>query len=207
MLEKSTEQNRRRVAYQLNVLQNQFDMDYHSKRESVIEILGTNALGPIHQGRQLLNNVLDNGAKIRILLLNPNSPGFKNRQLKEKDFLGRLSAELQASLYILSDLKKTVGDKFVNLELRFHNKEPHRSLVMINANTDRGIIMKTPYQGINTYESGMVQYNKMNKEHANSYRANLDYFINLWEDAKTIELTLEPCKISKWPYKEVDISY
>ena len=213
LLESKDDFYRVRIAYQLEVIQRQVQKDFEEGKVPVIEILGINATGHLHQGLELLKEGLNRGAKIRILLLDPTSQAFLKRSKEENDGVGRIAAELQASLYILADIQKQVGDtKSSNLELRLHSNEPDRSLIMIDADTDRGVIMENPYpklqgkRGVEQRKRGvegeMYQWLQKGKD-ARGYRENLAYFKDLWHQAKTVKLMGMSFNPTTWPYEGV----
>ncbi len=131
--------SRRLISHQLLVLEDAFNSHTINDPAPVLEILGTNATGPIHQGRDLIRKVLkpENGqgkpGTVRILLLDPTCDAMRDRMEKEEDKVGRILAEMNASLYLLADIRDRVGaSAFANLELRMHKEPPDRSLLMLD---------------------------------------------------------------------------
>ena len=98
-----------------------------------LDILGINALGPIHQGREIILELLNKGGSVRVLLLKY-APGkdspFGRRLEFEQDSVGRLKAEWLASVAILRDIstKNTGG----GLEVRCHGLTPDYSIIIVD---------------------------------------------------------------------------
>jgi hypothetical protein len=61
-----------------------------------VDIMGINALGPIHQGKPILSGLLQRGGRLRVLLLDPESQAWRARGDQEHDSLNRIGAELLA---------------------------------------------------------------------------------------------------------------
>lgn len=98
-----------------------------------LDILGINALGPVHQGREIILELLNKGGSVRVLMLKYASGGdspFGRRSEFEQDSVGRLKAEWLASVAILRDIstKKTGG----SLEVRCHGLTPDYSIIIVD---------------------------------------------------------------------------
>lgn len=121
------------------------DIDLIKECKSELLILGTNALGPLHQGREKIIERLKEGITVKILLLDPESSEFLLRSSKEETTSegtrsGRLTAELEASLAICNDIyffNKAYMDenpdkKHGSIEVRFRSETPIKSLIIID---------------------------------------------------------------------------
>jgi hypothetical protein len=131
--------SQRRISFQLLAVDNQLRNRTKDGPPPVVELLGVNALGPLHQGRETLIRILKPrdqgglGGTVRILLMNPTAAGFADREEFEIDSMGRIAAELNASLFILADIRMQLGEQpFANLEIRSLDHPPDRSLVMVD---------------------------------------------------------------------------
>jgi len=171
-----------------------------SARQS-IWILGMNALGPLHQGREILINQVNAGKCVRILLLDPVSSAFAQRILfeegvkKDNDdimlFSGRLTAEHDASMAILRDIVNfTIDDR--DLELRFHCQDPTESLIIVDAaSLDHAICHYNPYPKKTTTRGLCGPNFSISKENAQDtieFKKCFDRYIHLWDSAKPIDV-------------------
>jgi excisionase family DNA binding protein len=117
-----------------------------------IDILGTNALGPLHQGRTFLRKKLMENVKIRILILNPDGDAFIKKAHDEETAFGgtssgRLRKEFEASLAICLDLddfvryqrKHNPDCNVGSITVRLYNKMPRKSLLMVDPKTPDGM--------------------------------------------------------------------
>lgn len=208
--------SRRLISFQLLVLDRYLLRDRNVGRSPMLEILGINLLGPLHQGRELVRDILKSkesggyGGKVRILLLDPNSKAFlgeAGRMVFEADGVGRLAAEMCASLYILADIRENVGrEAFAYLDIRLHSFDPDRSLMMLdvcattpdrNATTEGiistypdGVILENPYsrrRGERGLEGESRTWTLRRGGGENYYQDNVAYFRRLWLSAKTIQ--------------------
>lgn len=149
LLDGKAEHSTRKISLQLEILEDKISEVKNSGRNPDVWILGINATGPLHQGREILIGLLKNGGKLRILLLNPTQPVFGKRSDRERDRVGRITAELFASFYILMDIMsqlKSVDESLLrNVEVRLHQKCPDRSLIMVNSEDQDRIVLMNRY--------------------------------------------------------------
>lgn len=123
----------RKISFQLIAAKQKMD-EMRLFCNAQLWILGINATGPLHQGREIIIDVLKNDGSVRVLLLDPIHEIFDDRSLAEHDSVGRISAELLASLYILLDILYQVrGTQGAaeRLELGFHHGPPDKSFIMV----------------------------------------------------------------------------
>lgn len=219
--------SRRLISFQLLVLDAYLLKRKPNSHPPILEMLGINSLGPIHQGRELIRDILksaDEGGqsgKVRLLLLDPLSDACRGecgRVCFETDKVGRLAAELQASLYILADIRSEVGaEAFSNFELRFHGSDPDRSLIMLNvgatfidetATADQvvsayadGVILENPYsrrRGERGMEGESRRWTPKRGGGENYYQDNIEYFRCVWRSATPVAIphvVFEPTSI------------
>lgn len=208
VLDMKVEHERRNTWFQLTVLEEKLKEMEQTGRRSEISILGVNAIGPLHQGREILIRLLTRQGRLRLLLLDPAKQVFEHRSEHECDSVGRIKAEFYASLYIVMDIlcqSKFANDSVMSsVEIRFHDQAPDRSLLMIDCDKEDGIVLDNPYpteKGKRGMEGGMyplVQRGRMTR----GYIENVKYFNGLWQKARPI--TLAKCagtlQIGEWPF-------
>jgi excisionase family DNA binding protein len=123
-----------------------------SAKES-IWVLGINALGPLHQGREILITALNAGKRVRVLLLDPASGAFAERARIEEEIVkngktlvsGRLRAESAASLAICHDIVNFIADPAL-FEVRVHREDPTEALVLVDAESpNHAVCHYNPY--------------------------------------------------------------
>jgi len=97
-----------------------------------IWILGINALGVFHESFEDIISFIKNGGKARVLLLNPESEAFKQREKREEGIngekSGRLRAEYATSIAFCKDIIR-LSNKRKSLDLRVSlwNRQLNRS--------------------------------------------------------------------------------
>jgi hypothetical protein len=203
LLGKLTDQCKRRISYQLQILEEKIADLFVPGQTPEVSILGINALGPLHQGLEILRSFLDKGGVLRILLLNPETDAFNERSDRERDEAGRLRAELLTSFYVIMDLMKKVPAG--RMEVRLHAEYPDKSLLMINSKEEDGIIMENPYPDADLREKRGLEGEMYELRRAGAtgsgYRSALEYFSRLWDGADEIEVVQkESTQIREWPF-------
>jgi len=109
-------------------------LDAISGAKKSLDIMGINNLGPLHQGREMLIRLLNNGGHVRICLLDVNSEGFKQRERDEcqHQITGKISPRLRdeykASIGILKDINQF--KKAGTLEVRQYKHYPLCSIII-----------------------------------------------------------------------------
>lgn len=169
-----------------------------SARES-IWLLGINALGPLHQGREILIKHLDENKSVRVLLLDPASDAFFRRvqfeEYHEKEgrmvHSGRLVAEFGASLGILRDIVNFTRNDHL-LELRLHGHDPSESLVIVDsASPDHAICHYNPYPP-EKQTRGVCgpnfSFSNNNGTGGSEFGRCIGRFTELWESAQRVEI-------------------
>jgi hypothetical protein len=208
VLDGKVEQSRRNISFQLDILEEKLADDRNPRSPSEIWILGINATGPLHQGREILIRLLREGGRLRLLLLDPSAPVFEDRCDHEHDRVGRVSAELNASIYILMDILSQVKSldsyRASSVEVRLHQTRPDRSLLMIDCDREDGIVLENPYpnlkgtRGVEGPMYPLVQRGRTTR----GYVENVRYYKALWEKASTVALVERTSrhKITAWPF-------
>ncbi len=163
--------------------------------EKEIRILGINALGPLHQGREILIKKLRNGVNIKILLLDVNSPIFTQRELKEEcinnKLSGRLNAEYFASIAICRDIQNFASDS-PNLglfKLHSHKTEPTRAMIIIDPD-DSGCCSLNLYPELDNIRGlmGKQSFFSISGKHSQEFKEAVSFFDNLWVSSEPINL-------------------
>jgi hypothetical protein len=192
VLDGKVEQTRRSISFQLEILEEQLRRASTRGRPSAVSILGINATGPLHQGRELFIQLLRAGGGLRLLVLDPGCAAFRGRRAHELDSVGRIGAELQASCFILLDILDQLGSGAgePHLEVRLHDQAPDRSLIMVDSEHDDGLVMENPYpalkgtRGVQGQMYPLVQRGRT----ARGFVENVKHFDELWRSAAAVKL-------------------
>lgn len=209
LLDGRVEHSKRKISFQLEALEDKIHNIENSGRSPYVWILGINATGPLHQGREILINLLKKEGKLCLLLLDPTHPVFQKRSEDEHDYVGRITTELHTSLYILMDILSQLktDHKFQpsNVEIRLHHEyPPDRSLIMVNCEDEDGIVLENPYpslKGTRGMEGEMYSLVQRGQT-ARGYADNVKYYKELWEKARPIILSVPDHRlcIQEWPF-------
>lgn len=186
-----SKKNQRRIEKDLHLM----DMAHED-----LWILGINALGPLHQGREIIIDQLERGVNIRILLLNPECPEFlkrvDNEEYVTKDdgkiyYAKRLIDEYKASIAICRDIKNNSKDN-CSFEVRIHDNKPTEALVITDPNPEKsslGACNYNPYppgkhkRGVQGPHIALTKIHQ--REEFNKWVKKFD---DLWNSAKIVEL-------------------
>ena len=163
-----------------------------------LDILGINALGPLHQGIEEIRRVLNNGGQVRILLLDHTSKAFRKREQREcariTDGVSshRLTKEWEASVEIIRDLNlmKTRGI----LELRTHDKYPKCALIIsdekeVQYNKYPTVRKKIPSEAVLPRGVSGDTVIFTFDQNISDFRKHISYFEDLWKPAKKYRLS------------------
>lgn len=195
-----TASSRRPISHQLDYLESYIKTN--KTRPHTIDILGMNGLGPIHQGKRILSDLLLSGARVRVLLLDPESDHWNARLLQEKDTLNYNAAELLATLYGLLEIQqRTSGSAQSSLEVGLYADKPDRSLIIVDRPPDRGFVMGNRYPPEKQKgKEGLEGESYI--EPADTVRGQEDVgrFDERWAKATKIGLVSQPFQFSHWPY-------
>lgn len=167
------------------------DVSLIEKSKSTVDILGINALGPIHSGREKLIDFLNKNGKVRILLLDPSSKAFSERERKEElhnGFIaGRLREEYRASIGICKDIINFTDFK-KNIEIRGHDQTPHMALVISDRDEDHAVLNCNIYP-LEDNVRGLTGRHKLNiskSDRESHFSEYIGHFVELWEGATAI---------------------
>jgi len=168
------------------------DVTLIEKSKKTVDILGINALGPLHSGREKLIDFLNGGGRVRILLSDPSSDAFKERERDEElhnDFItGRLREEYKASIGICKDIINFTDFKN-NIEIKMHAQPPRMALVISDRDEEHAVLNCNIYPLVKN-QRGLMGRHKLNisksdrKSHFFEY---MDRFNELWQTATTIK--------------------
>jgi hypothetical protein len=128
------------------LIQKEKDLIDSAKYE--IWILGINALGVFHESFENIISFIERGGKVRVLLLDPESEAFSQRERKEegngKEKSGRLKAEYVTSVAFCKDIDRLSNNRD-SLELKVYNEAPEDALLLADPQHDTGIIHINEY--------------------------------------------------------------
>jgi hypothetical protein len=208
LLDGKLEHSRRKISLQLEALEDKISEVGKLGRTPDVWIMGINAIGPLHQGREVFIRLLNDGGKLRILLLDPTHAVFAKRSDDEHDLAGRITAEMYASLYILMDIMsqlQSAGQSFRrNVQVRLHQEYPDRSLIMVNCDDQDGIVLENRYpapKGTRGMEGEMYPQVQRGRT-ARGYEQDVAYYTRLWKSATPVDLVITDSRlqISTWPF-------
>ena len=169
-------------------------------------ILGINGLGPLHQNRELIINLLKNGGSVKVLLLDPRSDSFEERVSFEKCFdeqmTNRLMYEFLASVSLCKEIYECVAhinslakkghsdDSYPlckgspestnpkgDFVIKLYSSKPTMSLVIADYECDTGVLNNNFYPNIKGSRGMTVRSIQLKK----SEESNRDYFNGLIE--------------------------
>lgn len=176
------------------------DLKLMKSAQECIWILGINALGPLHQGREILIRQLNEGKSVRVLLLDPDSGAFAERARFEEEVQkngmthtsGRLRAEFNASLAICNDITNFIPDSSL-FEIRFHKEDPTEAMIMVDAaSLDHAVCHYNPYprerQNRGLCGPNISLSKEPDPENCNNreFRQCYDRYTELWEKGRAV---------------------
>lgn len=159
-----------------------------------IQILGINALAPLHHCREELINFLRNKrGTLQILLVDISKEDFQKRVKKERDTVGRIKSEWKASIKIIQDISNNTK-RNGKIELKLYDAVPDRSLIIIDALDQkkyRSKMLINYYSlkpGTRGYDSRqfLSQYSVLRDR--DSFEKNLAHFSEIWRKSKLINI-------------------
>lgn len=162
--------------------------------KKTICIHGINALGPLHQGREILLAKLRKGINVNILILDIDCPVFSQREIKEEyidnQLSGRLRAEYSASVAICKDIHNFTS-KYSSpgrLQLNSHDIEPTRAMVIIDP-SDSGCCSVNYYPNApNTRGlAGKHRFFVKNEESHDDFEDSVQLFKSIWNKSHPIK--------------------
>lgn len=194
--------SRRPISYQLDYLDSH--TEHNKKRQHTIDILGMNGLGPIHQGKRILSRLLLSGARMRILLLDPESDKWRARLLQENDMLNYNAAELLAAVYGLSEIQQRAhGSAQITLEVRLYAQNPDRSLIIVDRDFSDGFVMGNRYPSKEQKgKEGLEGESYIEPAITERGKEDIRSFDERWQSAEAISLPSQPFLLPRWSYKK-----
>ncbi|MFX1537692.1 MAG: toll/interleukin-1 receptor domain-containing protein [Promethearchaeota archaeon] len=110
--------------------------------EEKVQIMGENALQPIHGGFEHLQRLLKKGGTVQVLILDYNSSIFSEREKREEARQsGRVRADWIASVGNLIELERMRSGQGT-LNVKCYSQEPKSSLIIV----DDWLIQSNPYE-------------------------------------------------------------
>lgn len=157
-----------------------------------VQIMGINSLGPLHHCREeIIEFLTDRKGTLYIILLDPRSDAFVQRQRREGDISQRFLSEWRASVSILRDIWLHTDGL---VELRIRTDTPDRSLFIVdalNGLTDRSKMLINYYPeeaGARGYSGAQFLAEFVMERDRDSLFKNVECFVRCWERAMPISL-------------------
>lgn len=186
-LMEENESSERKISYQIELIKLTINDIFRKGEKPTLNILGTNALGPLHQGREVLISLLKKGGSLYVLILDPNCLAFKKRSQFENDTVGRIRAETEASYQILRDISSQLDNRRQKneLRLRLYTEHPDRSLFFVKSTKDNELILDNRYhddRGTRGLEGEMFPQTASGRT-SRGFVENIKHFENLWDNS------------------------
>ena len=157
-----------------------------------VQIFSLNGLGLIYHCREEIIDFLGKRDSIfQIILLDPATKAFHEREVLENDSIRRIYREWKATLCILKDIQLHSGG---NIGLKLHKEMPDRSLVIIDALDEPDVFSKmiinyySKKQGERGYVGGQFLSEFTKKRDRDSFNKNRDFFKEMWKKAVTKDI-------------------
>jgi hypothetical protein len=191
-LEEENEYLKKKINRVTSKVDPESDRQLIEEAEKSIQILDINALGPLHHAREeLIGFLRDKGGILQIILLDPESEVFKERELQEDDSAHRLFTEWAAALTILKDIEVHSGGQ---VQLRLYTDPPNRYLLVVDALDDlsdrsRMLINYYPSQpGRRGYSGEQFLSEYLYDRDRDSFLKNVDYIKDCLKKGHRAEL-------------------
>lgn len=170
-------------------------MEKFHKLEKKLCLMGINSLGPLHQNRESIIEILKRKGIVQILFLNPKSEAFRKRVVFEEKhnekICGRLRAEYDASIAICRDIKN-FSDNKGTFEVRVHSTYPTMSLVIIYPDSmEYGQLNQNVYPdvaGLRGLIGRTLPLKKCEEKDLDLFTEFLKKYTDLWKPAKIVNL-------------------
>lgn len=159
--------------------------------EHDIWICGINALGVFHESFEDIISFMASGGNLRVLLLNPDSEAFEQREEREegtgRNKSGRLRAEYMTSVAYCKDIGRLSGNGD-SLRLRVYSHKPEWALLVRDTEQDAGMMHINEFAtaGVRGY-SGVHRF-IVNKLQADAFREWIQTYEARWTNAKEVAL-------------------
>jgi excisionase family DNA binding protein len=208
--------------------ENEHYLDLISTCKNTLDILGTNALGPLHEGRVLIKKKLSEGVTVRVLLLNEESDELFIKAYEEEVAFGgtiskRLDDEFVAAKTICQDLKNFVNwQKFINqnsivgdIHVGKYSEFPKKSLIIIDSSSPEGKC-NLKYYPDDSSQPGVLGTQKTIRNTSVEYeefKIQTEDFERLWNSSETISFSSIPDKehrkkdFEKYQRKKIKVQF
>jgi len=154
-------------------------------------ILGINALGVFHEQREDILSLLKKGGDVRVLLLDPESEVFKDRERKEEEIngqiSGRLRAEYTASLAYCKDIIN-FGEGKGSLELRLYGESITESLLIIDPKSEDTMVLINEYPHEEYIRGYIGEHRIIQRGYPDLAKPYIQRYENLWNNARRVDL-------------------
>ena len=156
-------------------------------------ILGINALGPLHECYEELISLLKKGGRIKVLLLNPASKAFKQREKDEEELngkiVGRLCAEYNASLSICRSILHFSAEKG-EIKLKVHDNYPEHALIIRDPRSDTCKIHINYYPKEKLTRGYIGEHRAILQQWPDLLGQWISKYEDLWQNAHDINLNI-----------------
>lgn len=156
-----------------------------------IWILGINALGVFHESFEEIIRFIKNGGKVRVLLLNPESEAFKQREKKEEGIdgekSGRLRAEYMTSVAFCKDIIR-LSNKRDPLELRVYDEIRKVALLVADPQKDTSMLHVNEYPSTELIRGYVGEHRFIPKKWPDIFQRWSEKYEAIWDNAKKVSL-------------------
>ena len=159
--------------------------------ERNILIFSINSLGLFHEHLEDFISLIKRGGNLKILLLDPESESFKEREEKEEKINGKISGRLRAEYmasvaYCRDILNFSKGNGVV--ELKLHKENLKEALLIIDADTDNLNLHINVYPAEEHTRGYVGKHRIIPKENPDLIKPFIQNFERLWNCAKKADL-------------------
>jgi hypothetical protein len=191
-LKKEIEYLKKRVHRATNKVDPESDRRLIHDANECVQIMGINALGPLHHAREeIIDFLKSRHGCLKIVLLDPGSVEFREREKHEHDGSKRILSEWKASLAILNDIASVSKG---NMMIRLRFDRPDRSLLIVDlvdkpATKSKMLVSYYPEQpGMRGYSGGQFLAEFVLERDRDSFFKNAKCFEDVWQTSKAVEL-------------------
>ncbi len=156
-----------------------------------IWIFSINSLGLFHEHREDMISLLKKGGSMIVLLLDPESKAFKDREKKEEEIngqiSGRLRAEYRASVAYCKDIINFSEGKG-SLELRLHKEDINEVLLIIDPDTGNTTVHINEFPPGRHTRGYIGKHRIIPREQPDLIKPYIQRYEKLWNNAKRVDL-------------------
>lgn len=121
-------------------------LDIMDDASDSIDIVGINAIGPVHQGRESIIKLLNYGGSVGIGVMDYRSNEFNERVKHERDRSKRIISELATTLSTLNDIKDHLDPNLNDSKFQlFLHRYPRAALVISDISDEAGLMQFNVY--------------------------------------------------------------